>query len=192
MATMISYRGHGWLSFPMLFVAPLPLVAVLSSTGLPSVVAAVASFLAGAAVNYLVGSHLNSTVTPQGRVFHNRHEFMGAPMQNVSWFIGGLLFLVAGATVARMGGKTAGHVFFYVVAGGWLAAIVIVRIRRGRIHLVYLAGESALRGGEMTATLGGRAIRFEVPAGTKSGALVRAPGQGPDGKDLHLRVMVRG
>ncbi|WP_433177221.1 hypothetical protein [Actinoallomurus sp. CA-150999] len=192
MATMISYRGHGWLSFGMLFAAPFPLAGVLSLTGLPIVVAAVASFLAGAAVNYLVGIHLNSTVTPQGRVFHNRHEFMGAPMQNVSWFVGGLLFLVAGATVAHMGGKTAGHVFFYIVAGGGLAATVIVRIRRGRIHLVYLTGESALRGGEMTATLGGRAVRFEVPAGIKTAAWVRAPGQGPDGKDLHLRVKVRG
>ncbi|WP_345441162.1 hypothetical protein [Actinoallomurus vinaceus] len=176
----------------MLFAAPLPLTVVLTLTGMPGVVAAVASFLAGAAVNYLVGTHLNSKVTPQGRVFHNRHEFMGAPMQNTSWFVGGLLFLVVGATVARMGGKTAGHVFFYIVAGGGLAATVIVRIRRGRIHLVYLTGESALHGGKMTTTLDGRTIKFEVPAGIKSGAWVRAPGQGPDGKDLHLRVKVRG
>ncbi|WP_433477322.1 hypothetical protein ACQPZP_09835 [Spirillospora sp. CA-142024] len=192
MATVISYRGHGWLSPLILFGAPLPLVGVLSLTGLPAVVAAVPCFLAGAAVNHLVGVRLNSTVTPRGRVFHNRHEFMGAPMQNTTWFVGGLFFLAAGAVVAGMAGEAAGHLFFYLAVGTGLAVWVVVKIRRGRVHPLHLSGEAALAGGRMKAMVDGRAVTFEVPAKVRSGALVRAPGQGRNGTDLHLRVIVRG
>ncbi|MGI5205306.1 hypothetical protein ACQEU6_27460 [Spirillospora sp. CA-108201] len=192
MATMISYRGHGWLSPLILFGVSLLLVGVLSRTGLPIIVTAVPCFLAGAAVNHLVGIRLNSTVTPRGRVFHNRHEFMGAPMQNISWFVGGALFLVAGAVVAGLGGEEAGHQFFYLGAGTGLAVLVVVKIRRGRVYPLHLSGEAALTGGQMTAMIDGRAVTFEVPAGVRSGAFVRAPGQGRDGTDLRLRVIVRG
>jgi hypothetical protein len=106
-------------------------------------------------------------------------------------------FLVAGAAVAATGGKTAGHVFFfyvvfYVVVGGGLALMLVVKTRRGPVHPVHLSGRSALAGGEMTATINGRRITFDVPPGVRSRSVVRVPGKGPDGRDLYVRVNVHG
>lgn len=50
----------------------------------------------------------------------------------------------------------------------------------------------ALKGGFVTVSTGGKALRVKAPAGLRSGEHLRLKGGGTDGADLYLPVLIRG
>jgi hypothetical protein len=113
-----SYTGWGWVSVASVFAATLfSLIAgfAIGGSNFGWLVAAVIMLAAGG-LHHLLARALNSTVTPQGRVWHNRHTLNRMPMQ-VSGSITFFAFALLGLAVA-IGQWTYAFVgvLFFVVA----------------------------------------------------------------------------
>ncbi|GAB3280335.1 hypothetical protein GCM10027589_07300 [Actinocorallia lasiicapitis] len=98
----IRYQGYGWASPVLLLALPFPLAAVATLYAPGALSGAVAALVmeVGVVANYLVGVRVNSTVTSAGRVFHDRHTFQRAPMQNASFFFGVIWLILAVAATS--------------------------------------------------------------------------------------------
>ncbi|MFE2288002.1 hypothetical protein ACFXDJ_28025 [Streptomyces sp. NPDC059443] len=133
MSTVMKTRGWGFLSVILCLFLPLFLVVGVrrlvgeeNLKGFAFGALGVAAFLVGAVVNYFVGRELNSLRTPQGRVWHEYHQFQGAPMQDSSWFFGGLVVVLG---ITRGVWQLTNGVFAWVVFLALSAACVAVRVR---------------------------------------------------------------
>lgn len=126
----MRWTGLGWLA-PVLFVLTLcggsTIVGSAAPDGFPVPGSVALATLLGGAAHWLVGRSLNSTVTPQGRVWHDRHTYFEAPFQRAA----GLYLLVAlVATAVAVGQLSSPAVGWAVFLGLPVAGLIVWRRRR--------------------------------------------------------------
>lgn len=123
------YTGWGWVSLTSVVAATL--ISLIAGLGFGTEkfgekfgwLAAGILMLVAAGLHHLLAMTLNSTVTPQGRVWHNRNTFTGMPMQ-LSGTLPFVAFALIGVAVS-IGEWTSALVglIFFVVAFVALLAV---------------------------------------------------------------------
>src|SRR5690606_16052434 len=127
------FTGLGWLSLVLLAVSlgGSAVVAVTAAdAGGPALGIMALCLLAAAFVHRALARALNSTVTAEGRVWHDRHTLGGAPIQALTpvWVLLGLG--CAAAEIGRHTSPVVGWVAFGVLVIASLAALALYREKR--------------------------------------------------------------